>query len=390
MRLIRMCLRNLTHRKLRTSLSILGVSIAICFILAVGATTSRYATIMTEMNVFFREEVVVVAKNVIVIQGFPIGGVIPQSVVDDIEEIGSVEKAVPIIFDLELRIGEVSSIMPVNATIGIPVGEWRTIMGSASLKPGGTFPLENSTDEVIIGSSIADQYGISLGSKITLRGRELTVCGIIEGSYALLGRSMIMRLELAQEILKYPMQVNMVVVTPKANVTQEELTDKIEEKISYVMALTENERNEFTEPILEGIKNWNMAIQGVLLFLSAMIIAILGVINVSERRRDFATLDAIGAPLSYVFRTVILESSLIGIFGGALGIALGSLAALVLASLYTSIPFAVFFPSIFEIVPPFYMLEIFVTTVVVCSIGGIIPAINVTRMHAAEVLRAEY
>jgi len=385
-----MCFRNLSHRKLRTSLCIFGVAIAICFIVAVGATTSRYVAVMTEMSTFFREEIVVVSKNVIVIQGFPIGGVIPQSVVNDIEGMDGVEKVVPMLFNLEFKLGEVSNIIPINVTIGLPTEDLPTLLGSASLRSGGRLPLENSTDEVIVGCSIADQYGISSGSNITLKGRELTVCGIIEGPLTLLQRSIIMNLKLAQEILKYPMQINMAIVKPKPNVIHEELASSIEKQISYVMALTENERNDLTQPILEAIGNLNMAIQGVLLFLSMILVTILGIINVSERRRDFATLDVIGAPLDYVFRLVLLETSLIGVLGGVVGVVFGSLTALILASFYTSIPLAQFFPSIFVIVPPFYMFEIFVAAVAACCVGGIISAINTTRTRIVEILRSEY
>jgi putative ABC transport system permease protein len=111
---------------------------------------------------------------------------------------------------------------------------------------------------------------------------------------------------------------------------------------------------------------------------------------VSERRRDFATLDAMGAPTSYVFRVVITETFLMGVLGGVIGIAFGSLAAIVLASLYTSIPLALFFPSILEIVPPVYMLETFASIVGVCWLGGIVPAVSAMRMRIVEVLRAEY
>jgi len=385
-----MCFRNLSHRKLRTSLCIFGVAIAICFIVAVGATTSRYVAVMTEMSTFFREEIVVVSKNVIVIQGFPIGGVIPQSVVNDIEGMDGVEKVVPMLFNLEFKLGEVSNIIPINVTIGLPTEDLPTLLGSASLRSGGRLPLENSTDEVIVGCSIADQYGISSGSNITLKGRELTVCGIIEGPLTLLQRSIIMNLKLAQEILKYPMQINMAIVKPKPNDIHEELASSIEKQISYVMALTENERNDLTQPILEAIGNLNMAIQGVLLFLSMILVTILGIINVSERRRDFATLDVIGAPLDYVFRLVLLETSLIGVLGGVVGVVFGSLTALILASFYTSIPLAQFFPSIFVIVPPFYMFEIFVAAVAACCVGGIISAINATRTRIVEILRSEY
>ena len=389
MRLVTMCFRNLSYRRLRTFLCVFGVAVSTCFIVAVGATTSRYVTIMTEMNIFFHGEVVVVARGVLVIQGFPIGGAVPQSIVDDLE-MDCVEKVVPMLLNFEFGPGEASGVLPVNATIGLPVEEWPMITGFSTLKPGGRLPLKNSTKEVIVGYSIADQYGILTDSKINLRGQELTVCGIIESPSALLGRSIIMSLERAQDICNYPMQINMAVVKPKSNITQEELANRIEGEISYVMALTENERNELIKPILEAVENWNMAIQAILLFLSMILVAIVGMMSVSERRRDFATLDAIGAPLGYVFRAVILETSLIGVLGGVLGITIGSLAAVVLATLYTSIPLPQFLPSILDLVPPFYMLEIFAAIIMVCCVGGIIPAINATRMRTTEVLRAEY
>ena len=390
MRLLKMCSRNLSRRKLRTFLCILGVAIATCSMVAVGATTLRYAEIIIEMNVFFRGEIVVAAKEVIVIQGFPIGGVIPQSVVDDIDGISGVEKVVPMLFNFDFKQAEVSSIMPVNATIGLPVEEWSLIIGSATLRLGGRLPSENFTDEVLVGCSIADQYEISAGSRLFLRGRELTVCGVIQAPSALLGRSIIMSLNKAQDVFHYPMQINMAIVKPKSEITQDKLADRIEEEIGYVRALTEDERNELTKPILEVVENWNVAIQGVLLFLSMILVAIVGMMSVSERRRDFATLEAIGAPSSYVFRIILLENSLIGVLGSLLGVAFGSLTAVVLASFYTTIPLSQFFSSIFVIVPPAFMLKIIAAVIAICCVGGIIPAINASRIRIADVLKVEY
>lgn len=390
MRLTIICFRNLAYKKLRTLLCIFGVATAVCFVVAVGATSSRYATIISEMGMFFRDDIVVVARNVIVIQGFPIGGTIPQNMVDKIKGLDGVEKVVPMLFDFEFQMGEVSSMLPNNITIGLPIAEWPNIIGSAYLRPGGTLPPQNSTDMVIIGHSIADQYGISTGSKISLKGRELNVCGIIESPFAFLGRSIIMSMETAQEVLKYPMQISMAIVEPKINVAQEELANLIENESANVMALTENERNDLTKPIVDIIQSWNLAIQGIVLFLSMILVTILGMINVSERRREFATLDAIGAPLSYTFRIILLEATLIGVVGGIIGIAFGSVAAAILASLYTSVPMSQFFSGILLIVPPLYMLELFLAVVIVCCVGGIIPAINAARMRIAEVLRAEY
>jgi putative ABC transport system permease protein len=199
-----------------------------------------------------------------------------------------------------------------------------------------------------------------------------------------------MPLKLAQTIHNYPGSVNIIAVKPAEGYPQKNLTEAITKKISYVQALTEDERNDMIQPVLAQVETWNVGMQTVILAMSLILVMTVTVMSVSERRRDFATLDAIGAPLNYVFRIVVLETSLIGVLGGALGIGFGSLASLVLASLYTNIPLAQFFPSIFEIVPPFYMFEAFAAVILVCCVGGLVPALNATRMRIAEVLRAEY
>jgi len=53
-------------------LCIIGVALAATFVVAVGATTTRYMTVIKEMNVLFSGQVMVVSKNAIVIQAIPI------------------------------------------------------------------------------------------------------------------------------------------------------------------------------------------------------------------------------------------------------------------------------------------------------------------------------
>jgi len=164
----------------------------------------------------------------------------------------------------------------------------------------------------------------------------------------------------------------------------------IEGNVTYVNALTEDERNDMIQPVLSQMETWNLGLEAAIFLLSLILVMTVTTMSVSERRRDFATLDAIGAPLSYVLKIVIVEASLIGVLSGALGLVSGSLGALILASVFTNIPLTQFFPSIFEIVSPLYMVEMFLSVVLVCCLGGTVPAINAARTRIAEVLRAEY
>jgi len=394
-RLLTFCFRNLFRRKVRTALCIIGVALATTFVIAVGATTMRYTTVIKEMNVLFSGQIMVVSKDAIVIQAIPIGGsMLPQNLTERlIQNITGMDKTVPILFVTPIGIGGIIQPVPVNFSMGIPVENWRVILGPTPLKGNiGHFPTNESSNEVVVGPSIADQHNWTVGTEIMISGRELEIAGILDTKLGLLNRCVLMPLKLAQKLYNYPDSVNIITVKPIQGYPQKNLTDTIENQLSSlkVKALTEDERYDMIEPVLAQVETWNIGIQAVVFIMSLILVMTVTVMSVSERRRDFATLDAMGAPLSYVFRVVIFETSLIGVLGGILGIIFGSLAALVLASLYTNIPLAMFFPTFYEIIPPFYMFEIFLAVVLVCCLGGIIPAINATRMRIAEVLRAEY
>ncbi len=391
MRTTTMCLRNLFRRRTRTLLCIVGIALATMSIVAIGATTSRYVSIIKEMHLYFSGKVVVVSKGAIVIEAFPIGVVnLPENMAEKLkQEVDVVKDTVPMLFIYNLEGG--LEALPTNFTIGIPLGKWSVLVGPTPLKPGGSWPSTDSGgNEVIAGSSLSDHYNFTVGAKIKVQGRELNVAGVMETSSALLSRSMIMSLDFLQETYGYDMLVNLIVVEPVEGVGEEELAKRIELKIENVNALTAEERTDLARPLISNIETWTLGIETVLFCISMIFVTTVAMMNISERRRDFATLDAIGAPKSFVFTMVVTETGLMGLFGGVAGLLLGSVAAVVLASLYTGIPVSLFFAGIFDITPPLLMLKILASTVTVSCIAGVVPSIAAARMSVTEVLRAEY
>jgi ABC-type lipoprotein release transport system permease subunit len=367
--------------------------LATTFIVAVGATTMRYTTVIKEMSVLFNGQVMVISHGTIVIQAIPIGGsMLPQGSTEKrIQNITGAEETVPILFVTPIGIGGIIEPVPINFSLGIPVEHWQQILGPTPLKGNvGHFPANESGNEVIAGASLADEHGWLVGTRIEVGDRELEIVGILDTKLALLNRCVIMTLKLAQEVYNYPGSVNIITVKPAQGFSEKNVAEAIEQRIDYVDALTDEERNDMIQPVLDQVETWNIGLHTAVFLMSLILVMTVTIMSVSERRRDFATLDAIGAPLSYVFRITILEVALIGVIGGALGLAFGSVASLMLASLYTNIPLVQFLPSIFDVVPPIYMLEIFSALVSVCCVAGIVPAVNAARMRTAEVLRAEY
>ena len=389
MRISAICLKNLKRRRLRTILCICGIAFSIAFLVGVSATTLRVMAIVREMNFFFEDEIIVVARNTLVIQGFPIGGTIPEKTVDELEEIAEVEDAVPMLFILELRAGEVSGAFPANVTIGLPFDKLLLLFPSVFLRIEGYLP-SDQYKEVLVGRSIADQHNLFAGSSISFGGKNLTVAGVIRGPSIILSRSIIMSLRLLQELQRYEGQINMVVVKLKPNADVEEVADKIEKRINYVMALTESERNELTYPILEELSFWNYGTKIFMLIISGMLVATVEIMNVSESRRDFATLIAIGAPETSIFKMILAETSLLGVLGGSLGLLFGGVAAVFFASIYTDIPAIFFIQDFFNLVPPRLIAEALALAILICILSGIVPTFFVLRTNISETLRAEY
>ena len=364
------------------------------FIVTIGATTSRYTSIIREMNIFFSGDIVVVAQGSIVVQAFPIsGGNLPEDTVDEVKQIEGVRTAVPMLVFFGYKLEDVIQLVPTNISIGIPPERWAILVGSTPLKPNGRWPSANSSvKEVVVGLSLADQHNLAVGSTIKIKNNNLTVVGILDTPSAILARAIIMPLRLAQYVYfpTHPSWINMMVVEPEEESMEKEVAENIEANITGVEALTVDERNEIIAPLLSDIETWNLGIRGMLFFLSMILVTTVAMMNISERRRDFATLGAIGAPRSSIFRIVITETTLIGLFGGLLGILVGTVATLFLASLYTNIPLILFFQDLFVVVSPIFMVEILASTLVLSCVAGIIPAINVTRASISEMLRFEY
>jgi len=390
MRLTLMCLRNLFRRRLRTLFCLVGISLATMSLVAIGATTTRYVAIIKEMNLFFSNDIVVVAKGVLVVQAFPIGGSIQESTVDRVKAVEGAKTAFPLLFILDFGIEGAIQPVPLKFVIGMP-GNWSILVGSAPLLPKGWWPSANSTNgEAVIGSSFAKDHGLVVGSQINVENHFLNVTGILKTQSVLLSRAIIMPLQLAQDVYGYNMLINMIVVKPQEGVAVEELARRIETDIASVSALTSDERNGIIAPFLQDVESLVLAITVTLFLVNATIVTIVSMINISERRRDFATLYALGAPKGFVIRMVVTETGLIGLLGSVAGIIMGANAAVLIASYYSNLPVSIVFPDLFIIVPPLFMVEVMMLTVIISCVAGFILAMFATRTDVGSVLRSEY
>ncbi|MDH5374671.1 MAG: ABC transporter permease [Candidatus Bathyarchaeota archaeon] len=390
-----MCLRNLFRRRARTALCVAGVALTVMSMVAIGATITSYTSAIREMNTFFAGNILVVSKNQIVIQALPVaGGNLRQEIEKDVKSISGVRATVPLLFLFSMELRSTIEMVPMNITVGVPHGNWTMLTDSAPLRTGGNYPSKNASDEILVGSCLADLCGIAVNSTIDIGNHTLTVRGVLDTRSAILGRMIIMSLETAQEIYHYPMTVSMIVAEPEEDVDVEEVADQIESELNNpverIKALTSEERNNLIDPLLDEVDMWNLGISGVLFVTGVTIVTLVVMINVSERRRDFATLDALGASFTSKVLIVLTEIGFIGLLGSLIGVFLGAVAAVTIISVYTNIPIHMLFPDIFTIVSPLLLAKTVACMVTASCVAGLIPAIAAARTSIADVLRGEY
>jgi len=390
-----MCLRNLFRRKARTTLCIAGIALAVMSTVTITATTTSYTKAIREMNTLFTGDILVVSKSQIVLQALPIsGGNLIETIEEEVKDIPEVKATVPLLFVFSTELRGTLEMVPINITVGTPPGNWTVLTGSTPLRAGGKWPSMDVVDEIVIGSCLADVYDIAVNSTIEIKGRNLTVRGVLDTRSAILGRIIMMPLKTAQEIYQYQMLVSMIVVKPEVGVDVKEVADRIEGKLNNpverIKALTSDERNSLIDPLLDEVDMWNLGISIVFFVTSVTIVTLVAMINVSERRRDFATLDALGASFSSKVLIVLTEIGFIGLLGSIIGIFLGIIATVIVISFYTYIPIQMLFPDILTIASPLLLAKTVGCIVIASCVAGLIPAIAAAKTSIADILRAEY
>ncbi|MEM4712996.1 MAG: FtsX-like permease family protein [Candidatus Bathyarchaeia archaeon] len=383
-----MSLRNIRRRKIRTTLCIIGVALSTMMLIGIGTALTRCTNLVEDMNLLFKDKIIVVDRGVFVVQTVPVGGTIPEVTLQEIEKIHGVKRATPLCCWLNFETNE-SVLLPSSVIFGVPLDSTYVLTGSIPLK-AGNWPQNDTAEEVVVGLSLAEQYGLNVGSRINVKDYTVEVVGILDSKLSIFSRAIIMPLKLAQKIYRFYGLVNMIVVEPNDGTSSNELSKAIEKEIVGIKALTEKERNSLIQPLLEEIERWNFGITAALLFLTMCLVATITFMNISERRREFAILDAIGAPKTTTLRMVAVEALTVGLIGSVIGLILGAIAAVVIASKYTSIPMQLFMSSLTDLLPLSLVVETICSTAAVSCLGGIISLLVTNREITTEILRGEH
>jgi putative ABC transport system permease protein len=193
--------------------------------------------------------------------------------------------------------------------------------------------------QVVIDAASAKKGHYNLGDKIGVAAegpqRAMTVSGIARfGSVDSIGGATfaVFDVPTAQSLLRKQGKFDVIYVTPKSGVSQAEVADQVKPLLPASAQIETGDAagKAAAQEVNDGLAFFQyllLAFAGIALLVGSFVIFNTLSMTVSQRVRELATLRTLGASRKQVFRSVLLEGFITGLFAAIAGLFVGLLIA---------------------------------------------------------------
>ena len=382
-------LRELSRRKLRTTLTILGITIGIWALVVFSSMANKINALVEGGSQYYADKIIVTDGSAF--------GTAPMSLaaadtIGDLDGVAAVDAQIQLLFDEEQG---VSFGIPDLIIGAIPGADEGLEQFQLELATGRMLTPEDEGDVVVLGSTLSQSKGVVAGDTIDIRGRDFEVVGTLQATLTAPDTTAIVPLGAAQEMFIETLPplitdavepgelVNQIVVYPDAAADVDDVATRIEGAVANSATLT---GAEFDEQVGASTAIFNAIIVGVAII--SLVVGGLSVINtmamsVAERTREIGIKRAIGGSRGRIIRALVAEAGLIGLIGGLIGLGLGAL-VVVLANEAGRASGTV----LFDLYPSTAVFAVAFSTIL-GMLAGVIPAWSAARLDPVTALRYE-
>ncbi len=282
-----------------------------------------------------------------------------------------------------------------SSVTGVDQKTWSQIT-TAKIKDGRFL---DSADQnvIVIGGRLAATYfssPVGINKMLTIEGSSFRVVGILDDE----STQVYMPLALAYQVLKDKPkdQFDSIVIKIQDENLLEETMAKIESKLLISRHVTSTKKDfslssskqvqQARADTLSSVNTFLLAIAAVSLIVGAVGIANTMFTSVLEKTKEIGIMKAIGARNQDILLIFLLNSALIGLVGGVIGIILGGALSSVIPSLIGSIPILSRGGTIVSLNSILMALAV---SLGVGILAGIIPAYQASRLRPVDALRYE-
>jgi putative ABC transport system permease protein len=387
-------LRQLMRRKLRTTLTILGITIGIWALVVFSSMANKINSLVAGGSEYFTGKILVTDAT-----NFAIGaGIAPMTIeaanqIRDLDDVAAVDAQIQMQYDPEASQGFGPPDFVLGGIAGSDEGHETFVF--TPVRGRLLTPADEGSKVVVFGSDLARKENATIDATVEIRGEPFTVVGILEPTLTQPDTMAIIPLQAAQQLMAASLPksiqdaispdelISQVVVYPRPGVNDAELAARIEREVDNVQTLT---GAEFDEQVGSFTGVFNAIIIGVAVI--SLVVGGLSVINtmamsVAERTREIGIKRAIGGSRRRIVRELVTEAAVIGFIGGMIGLALGAV-VVVLANEAGRASGTI----LFDLTPGTAIFAVAFSTIL-GMMAGIIPAWSAARLDPVEALRYE-
>ncbi len=371
---VKMAIRNIRRRKIRSLLTIMGVAISIAAIVGVSAISVGMKHDI-KAAIGGSASLIVKSKSA----PDPISSAMDQSIEYKIKKLKYVKKVVAVWFNN--RVVQVDGVSYPIMITAVEHGDYDFIVGSKVIPIKGHLPRNG---EIAFGAQawrvFNERTKLKIGEKVNLQGVVLKLSGEFKTSSQLANMCAITTLKSVKPIRGNTISC-LFIQTDKPDYVKKE----IERKFKGVQAISTSNA---VKSMLNNLKTVELA--AIALTSIAGVVGALGVSNtmlmsVLERRREIGIMKAVGATKYDIMKIFIVEAIILSLIGGVIGVVLGAVGARIVIYIISELKGT----SISVMVTPSVVLFGIATAVLIGVISGIYPAWKAAKVDPVKVLRDE-
>ena len=269
----------------------------------------------------------------------------------------------------------------------------------------GRFLGSSDYNVVIVGNSIAEntfKQPLTVNRMITIEDKPFRIVGILQESGGFGGddRSIIMPIDAARDTLEDVGEEEFDSITIKAANTDDvdQIMGEAEQKLLISRHLTEDTKDfrisssqstlETMSDITQTISSFLTAIAAVSLLVGSVGIANTMFTSVLEKTKEIGIMKAIGAKNGDIMMIFLLDSAIVGLVGGLLGIGLGTGISSLLPLLGMGI-MGMGGAGMTTVITPLLLIGALLLSMGIGMAAGVIPAYRASKLKPVDALRYE-
>jgi putative ABC transport system permease protein len=368
MNVLTFSLKNLKRRKMRTSLAMLGIALGVMLI-------TSLLFIMDGLESSITGSLELLSGNLIIQEeGAPdqTVSIVNASLIEDLQNNTNIKVVSPEIY--------VARNEPRFITIIGVTDSYREIVSPGYIKIGTFF---NATDsgKIVLGSKLAEQLRLKVGSTFRIDSFTFKVTGIFETNTLADIIIALIPIEDARDLRSLPEDlISVIEVKPVDPDKADEIKAYVESNFEgYEVVFPEDLVKEATE-IMSTLRNTVWLVSAIAVLIGGIGIANAMLMSVMERTPEIGLLKATGWRNIDVGYSVLIEALGIGVIGGLIGLLLGAIAAQMAQNIIPALTVRLTLTTI---------IQSLIFGIVLSLGSGVYPAVKAARLSPIKAIRGE-